>query len=143
MKKYTILIVDDNKNNRYATQAVLKKLEVKLYEAASGNEALEALIRHDIDLIILDIQLPDLSGFELASMIKSKKSTMAIPIIFATAIFKSEEFMEKGYEIGAIDYILKPMNAKMLLAKVTYYKAIYETRTSLIDELEEKKSGTA
>ncbi len=77
-------------------------------------------------------------------MIKSKKSTMAIPIIFATAIFKSEEFMEKGYEIGgAIDYILKPMNAKMLLAKVTYYKAIYETRTSLIDELEEKKSGTA
>lgn len=135
MRDFTILIVDDNQNNRFALKAALERLQVVCVEADSGQGTMEILLKESIDLIILDIQLPDYSGFEIAAMIKSKKSTMAVPIIFATAIYKTEDFIERGYELGAIDYILKPISSTVLIAKVKFYKEVHEQRMNAMREL--------
>lgn len=135
---YQVLIVDDNENNRFTMKSVLKPLDLQIFEAKNGSEALEYLLKSTCDLIILDIQLPDYSGFEIAKMIKSKKSTMAIPIIFATAVFKSEDYILKGYELGAVDYILKPFKAELVISKVKYYKSVAEERSALINQLKQK-----
>jgi len=132
---FNILIVDDNANNRFTIQSILGKLDLNLIEATSGEEALLVLLKNEIDLIILDIQLPDLDGFALAGLIKSHKKTKAIPIIFSTAIFTSEEFMLKGYQLGAVDYILKPINVDLLLSKVNYYMSVIIERKNLLAEL--------
>lgn len=131
---FNILIVDDDKNNRFSIGALLDELEVKIYEAQNGETALIQLMENKIDLIILDVQLPDYNGFQLAKMIKSRKSTNEIPIILATAVFKAQVFVEQGFEAGAIDYILKPINSKILLSKVRYYIKSYEERLFLKKE---------
>lgn len=135
---YRILIVDDNDNNRFTLSSLLETLRVEVVEAVDGSDALACLMKDRIDLIILDIQLPDFDGFEVAKLIKKRKSTKHIPIIFATAVFKSEEFIEKGYALGAVDYVMKPFNADMLQSKVSYYKSVEEERQSLINKLTEK-----
>ncbi len=137
---YKVLIVDDNENNRFTLKSVLQSMDVESIEAKNGSEALECVMKYDIDLIILDIQLPDISGFDIAKMIKSRKSTMSIPIIFATAVFKSEEYILKGFELGAVDYILKPLNVDMIISKVSYYKSITIERKNLINKLELKNN---
>lgn len=135
---YKILIVDDNASNRYTMKSVLSRLDVEIYEACDGSETLAYLLKQTCDLIILDVQLPDKSGFELAQMIKAKKSTMAIPIIFATAVFKAENYVLEGYALGAIDYILKPFNIDLLLSKVKFYKSIADERKAFVQALEDK-----
>jgi response regulator RpfG family c-di-GMP phosphodiesterase len=131
---FNILIVDDDKNNRFSIGALLDELDVNLYEAQNGESALIQLMENKVDLIILDVQLPDYNGFQLAKMIKTRKSTNEIPIILATAVFKAQVFVEQGFEAGAIDYVLKPINSKILLSKVRYYIKLYEERTELISE---------
>lgn len=131
---FNILIVDDDKNNRFSLRALLNELEVEIYEAHNGETALIQLMENELDLIILDVQLPDYNGFQLAKMIKTRKSTNEIPIILATAVFKAQVFVEQGFEAGAIDYVLKPINSKILLSKVRYYIKLYEERTALISD---------
>lgn len=138
MDNFNVLVVDDNENNRFSAKAVLSQLQLSIFEAENGSEALSCLIREDINLIILDIQLPDYDGFEIAKIIKSRKATMTIPIIFATAIYKTEAFIEKGYTLGALDYIMKPFNTTMLLSKVKYYMRVHVEKNKLIDSLKEK-----
>lgn len=132
---YKVLIVDDNDNNRFTLKSILNSIDIQIIEAKSGSETLEKLMKTQVDLIILDIHLPDYSGFDVAKMIKSRKSTMSIPIIFATAVFKSEEFILKGYELGAIDFILKPLNVDIIISKVKYYKTIELERKKLVEQL--------
>jgi PAS domain S-box-containing protein len=114
-----ILIVDDRATNLIALDGLLSNDERLLITAQSGKEALEILSREKIDLILLDVQMPDMNGFELAQIIKSKKETAEIPIIFASAEKVDRTSRMKGFEQGAIDYLLKPLDPEITQAKVS------------------------
>ncbi len=132
--KYNILCVDDNKNNLYTLNSLLSTIEnIRCFEALNSKEALAILLKNQIDLILCDVQMPDINGFELAQMIKSNKKTKYIPIIFVTAVFKNDEFIKYGFKIGAIDYITKPIDDNQLLNKITLYLKIYEQKKSILD----------
>jgi PAS domain S-box-containing protein len=134
MKRYQgfkLLIVDDNENNLFSLRTLVEQhMDVEILEATSGQQALEiAQAQPDIDLIILDIQMPEMDGFQTASILKIRKKTRDIPIIFLTAAFKTEEFQQKGYELGAADYLLKPIDDNLLLNKIsTYFRLIEKER---------------
>ena len=137
---FKLLVVDDNENNLYAMRVLLEQhMDVEILDATSGQQALEtALAQPDIDLIILDIQMPGMDGFQTASMLKIRKKTRDIPIIFLTAAFKTEEFQQKGYELGAADYLLKPIDDNQLLNKISTYFRLIEKERRLNLILEEK-----
>ena len=143
MKRYSgfkVLIVDDNENNLYTLRTLISQhMEVEILEATSGQTALEtALTNPDIDLIILDVQMPEMDGFQTASMLKIRKKTRDIPIIFLTAAFKTEEFQRKGYDVGAVDYLLKPIDDNQFLNKISTYFRLIEKERQLNQILEEK-----
>lgn len=145
MKRYSgfkLLIVDDNRNNLYTLHTLLTQhMDVEVLEADSGQAALDlALGTPGIDLIVLDIQMPEIDGFQTASMLKIRKKTRDIPIIFLTAAFKSEQFQQQGYEIGAVDYLLKPIDDNLLINKISTYFRLIEKERNLNRTLEEKVS---
>jgi PAS domain S-box-containing protein len=114
-------------------------MDVEILEARGGAEALEiAQAQPDIDLIILDVQMPEVDGFETAQMLKLRKKTRDIPIIFLTAAFKSEDFQRKGYDVGAVDYLLKPIDDNQFLNKISTYFRLIEKERQLNQILEEK-----
>ncbi|NOQ31202.1 MAG: response regulator [Helicobacteraceae bacterium] len=131
--KYTILCVDDNANNLFTINALLSTLDsVKTKDALGAKEALDILLTQHIDLILCDVQMPDINGFELAKMIKSNKKTKDIPIIFVTAVFKSEEFIKQGFQLGAVDYITKPIDDNQLLNKLNLYLKIFTEKEKVL-----------
>jgi PAS domain S-box-containing protein len=138
--KFRILIVDDNENNLFTLRTLIRKhLEVEVLEASSGQQAIDiALNSPNIDLIILDIQMPEMDGFQAASMLKIRKRTKNIPIIFLTAAFKSEEFQDKGYAVGAADYLLKPIDDNQLIHKISTYLRLIEKERNLNIILEQQ-----
>ena len=128
---FRLLAVDDNVDNLYTLRTLLEQhIGVEILEATSGTQALEiAQTTPDIDLIILDIQMPEVDGFETAQMLKARKKTRDIPIIFLTAAFKTEEFQQRGYKVGAADSLLKPIDDNQLINKVsTYFRLIEKER---------------
>ncbi len=137
---FKLLIVDDNEHNLYALRALINKYtDATVLEARSGQEAVELALREPgIDLIILDVQMPGMDGFETASMLKIRKKTRDIPIIFLTAAFKTHEFQQKGYDIGAVDYLLKPIDDNLLINKISSYFRIIEKERRLTQTLEEQ-----
>ena len=143
MKRYAgfrVLAVDDNAHNLFTLRSLIQKhMDVELLEATSGRQALE-IARADprIDLIILDVQMPEMDGFETARMLKLHRKTRDIPIIFLTAAFKTEEFQQKGYEVGAADYLLKPIDDNQLLNKISTYFRLIEKERELNRILEQK-----
>lgn len=143
MKQYSgfkLLIVDDHERNLFTLRTLVQQhMDVKILEATSGRQALDiALGQPDIDLIILDIQMPEMDGFQTASMLKIRKRTRDIPIIFLTAAFKTEVFQQKGYEVGAADYLLKPIDDNQLINKISTYFRLIEKERELNRELEKK-----
>ncbi len=131
--KYTILCVDDNQNNLFTLTTLLNTLEnVQTIEALSADEGLSILLKNSVDLILSDVQMPDVNGFEFAKILKSNKKTKDIPIIFVTAIFKSEEFIKHGFEIGAVDYITKPIDDNQLLNKIRLYLKLFNEKERVI-----------
>jgi len=143
MKRYTgfkLLAVDDHEHNLFTLRTLIRKhMDVTILEATSGRGALEIAMRESgIDLIILDVQMPEMDGFQTASMLKIRKKTQGIPIIFLTAAFKTEEFQQKGYEVGAVDYLLKPIDDTQLLNKISTYFRLIEKERELNRVLEEK-----
>jgi len=136
--RYKILCVDDNKNNLFTLNALLSSVKnIDSVEVLGGKEALDTLLKTKIDLILCDVQMPDINGFELAKMIKSNKRTKDIPIIFVTAVFKSDEFIAQGFEIGAVDYITKPIDDNQLLNKIMLYLKVFEQK-SKVDQSEKR-----
>jgi PAS domain S-box-containing protein len=137
---FKILAVDDNPDNLYTLRALLENnMQVQLVEATGGAQALEiAQSTPDIDLIILDVQMPEVDGFETAQMLKQRKKTRDIPIIFLTAAFKTEEFQKRGYDVGAADYLLKPIDDNQFLNKVSTYFRLIEKERSLNVLLEQQ-----
>ena len=132
--KYHILSIDDNKNNLFTLKALLSSLEnAQTTEVLSAKEALDILLKEKIDLILCDVQMPEINGFEFAKIIKSNKKTKDIPIIFVTAIFKSEDFIKEGFELGAIDYITKPIDDHQLLNKINLYLKIFQEKNRAVE----------
>jgi PAS domain S-box-containing protein len=137
---FKLLIVDDNQNNLFTLRSLIERhMDVQIREASSGQQALDlALAEPDIDLIILDVQMPEMDGFQTASMLKIRKKTRDIPVIFLTAAFKAEEFQRKGFELGAADYLLKPIDDNLLLNKLSTYFRLIEKERAMNRLLEEQ-----
>ncbi|MDH3901245.1 MAG: response regulator, partial [Gammaproteobacteria bacterium] len=118
---FRVMIVDDNENNLYSLKTLIRKyMDVEVIQATSGRSALDTALQDPrIDLIVLDIQMPEMDGFQTASMLKVRQKTRDIPIIFLTAAYKTDEFQRKGYEVGAADYLLKPIDDNQLINKIS------------------------
>ncbi|MCU7917684.1 MAG: response regulator [Candidatus Thiodiazotropha sp. (ex Epidulcina cf. delphinae)] len=143
MKRYAgfkLLIVDDHEHNLFTLRTLVERhMDVEILEASSGRQALDIAVKEaGIDLIILDVQMPEMDGFQTASMLKIRKKTKDIPIIFLTAAFKTEEFQQKGYEVGGVDYLLKPIDDNQLLNKISTYFRLIEKERQLNRILEQK-----
>jgi len=120
-----LLLVDDHPANLTALKKLLKSFEVNLITASSGQEALSVLLRHEFALIIMDVQMPDMDGFETVELIKQHKKTAQIPVIFATAHSEEPEKVYRAYNIGAVDILHKPINADILKGKVKVFLELY------------------
>jgi PAS domain S-box-containing protein len=131
-----ILIVDDRAENLLALEAILERLGQKLVRAHSGDEALRLLLTHDFAVILLDVQMPGIDGFETARLIKSRERTRYIPIIFLTAISKDEEYVFEGYSVGAVDYMTKPFKPDILRSKVSVFVDLYQKQRQLAAQAE-------
>jgi PAS domain S-box-containing protein len=115
----SILMVDDRPENLVALEAILEPLGHELVRARSGEDALRQVLAKDFAVLLLDVQMPQMNGFELAQLIKARERSRHIPIIFLTAISKGEEYVFEGYSAGAVDYLFKPFNPTVLRSKVT------------------------
>jgi signal transduction histidine kinase len=129
-----ILIVDDDQANLAALEAVLAPLGQRVVRAASGREALRHLLHQRFALVLLDVRMQDMDGFEVASLIRARPSTQATPIIFVTAFHEAEESIRRAYRLGAADFIFKPYAPEFLRAKVGVFVELYN-REQAISEL--------
>lgn len=127
-----ILIVDDRRENLLATEKVLRHLDAEIFTANSGNEALSLVLRHRFAVILLDVQMPEMDGFETATLMQEHESVQGVPIIFVTAISKDERYANQAAELGAVDYIFKPINPEILKSKVKVYLDLYVQREHIL-----------
>jgi PAS domain S-box-containing protein len=132
-----ILLVDDTPANLVTLEAVLDPLQYDIVKARSGSEALDILKTTDISLVILDVQMPQLDGFDTAKLIKEKIPEKNIPIIFMTAIYQEDPYVHKGYEVGGVDYFGKPFDPVVLKAKVRLHAEMYR-QSKLLQKMEKK-----
>ncbi|MEQ8583743.1 MAG: response regulator [Marinoscillum sp.] len=126
-----ILMVDDKIENLVALERILRDLPVRLFRATSGNEALRLTLHHDFALALLDIQMPEMDGYELASILREEEKTVHIPFIFISAIFTDSINVFQGYEKGAFSYITKPFEPEVLIAKVQFFVDKYHQEQAL------------
>jgi PAS domain S-box-containing protein len=129
--RVNILMVDDRAENLLALDAILEPLGERLVRAHSGDEALKCLLTEEFAVILLDVQMPGLNGFETAEMIKSRERTRYVPIIFLTAISKDEAYVFRGYSVGAVDYMSKPFQPDVLRSKVSVFVDLYRKQRQL------------
>ena len=128
-----ILIVDDEPKNLTVLETVLDLPRYRVIRAESADKALLALLRHDFAVLILDVQMPGTTGFELAQMIKERKKTSEVPIIFLTAYYNEDQHVIEGYDSGAVDYLLKPINPAILRSKVHVLAELFLKQRQLED----------
>ncbi len=126
-----ILLVDDRKENLLALEALLADLGVTFFKAHSGHEALELALKNDFALAILDVQMPEMDGFELAELMRGVEKTRRIPIIFVTAATHSSNFVFKGYDSGAVDFLYKPLEPAVLKSKAKIFIQLYNDKKLL------------
>jgi len=129
--RMNILIVDDQPANLMALRKILAKPGLNIIEASSGNEALALVLEHDFALILLDVQMPDMDGFETAEIIRGNDETNSIPIIFVTAISKEQKYIFEGYDKGAVDYLFKPLGPDILQSKVNMFLELHGQKNAL------------
>jgi PAS domain S-box-containing protein len=135
-----ILIVDDKKANLIALEKVLSELDVEIIKAINGNEALTVSLNHDFALAILDVQMPEMDGYELAEILRNEEKTKNVPIIFLSAVYSDESHVFKGYEAGGVDFVIKPYNPYYLLSKVKVFLQLDRRKEELIEKFELEKS---
>ena len=133
-EKVTILIIDDKPVNIYALKTILEKPGQVLLSETNGKDGLKTALANDVDLIILDVQMPGMDGFEVAQVLKSHKRTRDIPVIFASAEKKERQSIMKGFEEGAVDYLAKPLDPDLIRAKVAVLLKIQLQKKELIDK---------
>lgn len=131
IEKIDVLLVDDRPENLVALEALLEDLELNIVKATSGNDALGLVLEYDLALILLDVQMPDMDGFETAELMRGSEKTRHIPIIFVTAISKDMKYVFKGYESGAVDYLFKPLNPDILRSKVKVFLELHRQKKAL------------
>ena len=129
-----ILMVDDRPENLLALEALLEPLGHRLVRANSGQEALRALLKDDYAVILLDVQMPEMNGFECASLIKTRERSKFTPIIFLTALNKEEQHVFEGYSVGAVDYMSKPLQPEILRSKVAVFVELFLKNEELRDK---------
>lgn len=125
-----ILLVDDRKDNLLALDALIRRDDLEIFKANSGTQALEFMFSHEIAVALIDVQMPCMSGFELAELMRGTNKTKDIPIIFvtATATANSQSFWFKGYEVGAVDFLLKPLDPDAVKSKVNIFIEFYRQK---------------
>lgn len=124
--KANILLIDDRVENLIALEAILSRLGQNLVTARSGEEALRCLLNQDFAVILLDVQMPGMDGFETASIIRQRGRSQHTPIIFVTAFSTDDQWQMKGYALGAVDYLLKPINSEILISKVSVFVELFK-----------------
>lgn len=129
--KQKILLVDDHRENLIALEAILEAPGRQLVMATSGNEALQLALKNDFSLVLLDVQMPEMDGFEVAQLLRQGKKTRNTPIIFVTAISKEHKYVFQGYECGAVDYLFKPIDQQVLTAKVEVFLELDQQKRRL------------
>lgn len=135
--KANILIVDDREANLTAMEAVLDDMDVNIVKARSGKEALHSVLEKDFAVILMDVQMPEMNGFETATLIRGRELTSYTPIVFVTALRTDAAHIGRGYELGATDYIVKPFSAPEITAKVRAYVELYKRRKELEGKLQD------
>ena len=130
-ERVNILLVDDQPSNLLALESILVEMGQTLVKAESGRAALRHLLSHDFAVVLLDVQMPELDGFETASLIRSRDRSRDTPIIFLTALSRSETNVFRGYELGAVDYIFKPFHPEILRSKVNVFVELFRKREAL------------
>lgn len=125
MNKVNILLVDDHPENLLALESILVDPRYHLVKAESGSEALKCVLNQDFAVILLDVHMPGLDGFQTAAMIKKRERSKHIPIIFLTAINKTDQYIFKGYSVGAVDYVFKPFEPEILKSKVSVFVELH------------------
>lgn len=134
-----ILVVDDDPKNLTVLETVLDNPGYRLVRAESADQALLALVREEFALLILDIRMPDMTGFELAHLIKGRQKTAGVPIIFLTAYYNEDQHVLTGYSAGAVDYLHKPVNPAVLRSKVAVFAELHHKNRALLAEVAERR----
>ncbi|GAB4045389.1 sensor histidine kinase [Spirosoma litoris] len=135
--EFTILLVDDREENLLALEAILATDNRRFLKATSGGDALRKVLKNEsIGLIMLDVQMPEMDGFEVAHLLKANPKTKDIAIIFVTAISKDEQYVMKGFDEGAVDYLQKPLDINVTKAKVNVFERLYRSQQDLKQSLQ-------
>jgi len=136
-----ILLVDDEARNLDVLESILESSDYRLTRAQTADEALRWLVRENFALLVLDIRMPDMTGLELAQLIKQRKKTRYLPIIFLTAYYQQDEHILQGYGAGAVDYLSKPCNPAVLRSKVAAFVDLFRKSCALEAEIEVRRAA--
>jgi len=126
-----VLLVDDKIENLLVLEKLLSTLPLDIYKATSGQEAIELTLAHDFILVLLDVQMPEMDGYQVLEVMSWDEKTKYIPVIFVTANYRDEQHKLKGYECGAVDYLYKPINEEILLGKIKVFLELDEQKQKL------------
>src|SRR5437016_5596317 len=129
--KVNILVVDDDATKRFALRTILSPLEENIIEASSGADALRQLLRNEFAVVLLDVRMPTMDGFETAQLIRQRPRSELTPLIFVTALDQAETDMGRGYNLGAVDFVFAPVVPAILRAKVTVFVELYRAQQEL------------
>jgi len=141
-KDINILVVDDREDNLLSIETILERDRYNIFKANSGRAALKMLLhRHDFSLILMDVQMPEMNGLETATIIYERDKLKGIPVIFITAYSNDEDYLFKGYQMGGVDYIYKPINPDLLRAKVAVFVELYRKNEQLMTNEKELLSA--
>ncbi len=138
-EKFDVLLVDDRQENLLALEGLLEGPDLNIVKATSGNEALGLTLEHDFAVVLMDVQMPEMDGFETAELMRGTEKTRHIPIIFVTAISREPQNVFKGYDAGAVDYLIKPVDPSILGSKVQVFLELYKQKKSLEKTAEDLK----
>jgi signal transduction histidine kinase len=139
--RVTCLLVDDREENLLALRALLRDDDLELLEARSGREALELLLVHEVALVLLDVQMPEMDGFEVAELVRGSERTRDVPIIFITAGEHDQRRVFKGYESGAVDFLHKPVDGAILRNKAGVFFELHRRKALLAHELRQREES--
>src|SRR5579864_1574457 len=129
--KVNILVVDDDATKRFALRTVLAPLDENVIEASSGADALRQLLRDEFAVVLLDVRMPVMDGFETAQLIRQRPRSELTPLIFVTALDQAETDMGRGYDLGAVDFVFAPVVPAILRAKVAVFVELYKAQQEL------------
>src|ERR1700712_2351317 len=137
-EKVNILLVDDRADKLLAHEVVLAELNQNLVRATSGKDALRCLLKQDFAVILLDVNMPNMDGFETASLIRQRGRSETTPIIFISAVNDTENHVSRGYSLGAVDYILTPVVPEILRAKIAVFVDLFKKTDQVKRQAEER-----